>query len=88
MNALRQKMRVVVPPLEDDDDMISMRTALKCDGYRIYKLEPFVSGVYKRSIEEPLTSDGMFAEFAGKGIVSIDLLNIKEVEEFEKLQKM
>lgn len=78
-------MRVVIPPLDEDDEMISPRTAKVCEGNRIYKLEPFVSGVYKRSIGDKLTSDGMFAEFAGVGIINVDLLNIKEVEEFEKV---
>lgn len=81
---LKQKFRVALPALSADDDMISLRTAQACRGFRIYKLEPFVSGVFKRSVDSQLSSAGMFAEFAGNGIVNVDLLNIAEVEEFEK----
>lgn len=81
---LKQKFRVALPALKADDDMISLRSAQACRGFRIYKLEPFVSGVFKRSVDSQLSSAGMFAEFAGNGIVNVDLLNIAEVEEFEK----
>lgn len=77
-------MRVVVPALDESDDMVSLRTALACNGFKIYKLESFVSGVYKRSVDNQLTPAGMFAEFAGNGIVNVDLLNIAEVDEYEK----
>ena len=83
-NVLNKKMRVVIPELERDDDFISSRTATVCSNSRIYRLEPFVSGVFKRSISEKLEPQGAFAEFAGKGILKIDLWNMPEVEEYEK----
>lgn len=75
-------MRVVLPQLELSDDYVSIRTALICADKRIYRLEPFVSGVYKRSIAEPLGKQGKFAEFAGT-ITTIDLVNIADVEAYE-----
>jgi len=85
-SVLRQKMRVLVPELDADDDYISSKTALVCDKMKIYRLEPFVSGVYKRSIPEALGEHAVFAEYAGKQIVTTDLMNIDEVEEYEKRQ--
>lgn len=81
---LRQKMRVMLPELEKDDDYISERTAFVCEGKKIYRLEPFVSGVFKRSIAAPLSADAKYAEFAGVQIVETDLVNMKEVEQYEK----
>lgn len=83
-SVLRQKMHVVIPELERDDDYISTRTSKVCDQMRIYRLEPFVSGVFKRSISEPLGEHGVFAEYAGKQIIQTDLMNIKEVDDHEK----
>lgn len=82
-NVLRKKMRIALPELERDDDYISERTAVVCGKMKIYRLEPFVSGVFKRSINEKLSEHAVFAEFAGKGIVTYDFLNLNEVEEYE-----
>ena len=83
-SVLRQKMRVVIPELAHDDDYISERTAFVCDKMKIYRLEPFVSGVFKRAIAAPLNEHGMFAVYSGKRIVTTDLINMNEVEEYEK----
>lgn len=79
---LNKKMRVVLPQLELNDEYISMRTAMVCETKRIYRLEPIVSGVYKRSIET-LDSEGKFAEYIGQ-IVTYDIVNIDEVKAVEK----
>ena len=82
---LRQKMRVVIPELEHDDDYVSLKTADICSDMRIYKLEPFVSGVFKRSIEQDsLSTHAKYAEFAGINIVHTDLINYDDVEQYEK----
>lgn len=79
---LRKKMRVLLPALDESDDFISSRTAFACNDKKIYKLEPFVSGVFKRSIA---VSDehAKFAEFGGNGLVEFDLVNFDEVKQYE-----
>lgn len=79
---LRQKMKVMTPELDHDDEYISEKIKSICRRMHIYRLEPLVSGVYKRSAEI-IPETGKFAEFAGKGLVEIDLLNLKEIEELE-----
>lgn len=83
-NVLRKKMRVVTPELEKDDDYVSLRTRLVCDKKRIYKLEPFVGGVFKRSI---MVNDdhAKFAEFSGNKIVEFDFVNYGELLKYEGL---
>ena len=83
-NVLRKKMRVVTPELEKDDDYVSLRTRLICDKKRIYKLEPFVGGVFKRSI---MVNDdhAKFAEFSGNKIVEFDFVNYGELLKYEGL---
>ena len=85
-NVLRKRMRVVTPELDEDDEFVSTRTKAVCDDMRIYKLEPFVSGVFKRSIE---TKDdhAKFAEFGGKSIIELDLENFNELLEYESQKK-
>lgn len=82
-NVLRQKMRVILPELDEDDEMISSRTAVICNNMKIYKLESFVSGVFKRSVQENLSEHAKFAEFTGKNMIYYDFLNINELEEYE-----
>lgn len=85
-NVLRKKMRVVTPELDYDDEYISSRVKSVCENMRIYKLEPFVSGVFKRSIE--LKDDhAKFAEFGGKAIEEIDLANFNELLDYEAKNK-
>jgi len=79
---LRKKMRVVVPAMEADDEFLSSRTTYVCEGMKIYKLEPFVSGVYKRSADVK-DAAGKFAAFGGRGLMEVDLVNIAEVKEYE-----
>lgn len=78
-NVLRKKMRVVTPELEHDDEYVSEKIKSVCSRMHIYKLEPFVGGVYKRSIMS-MTDDAKFAEFAGKGVVELDLVNLDEIK--------
>lgn len=81
---LRKKMHVVIPELEHDYDFISTRSGVVCENMKIYRLEPFVSGVFKRSITDVNNEHAVFAEFAGRGIVTYDFTNINEVEDYEK----
>ncbi|XP_037959723.1 uncharacterized protein LOC119689054 [Teleopsis dalmanni] len=78
---VRRTMRVVTPPITDLS-LISERIANECFDMKIYMLENYVSGVFKREIK-PITDAGKFAQFFGKGIVEFDLLNIKDIEEYE-----
>lgn len=83
-NVLRKKMRVVTPELEKDDDYVSLRTRSVCQGNRIYKLEPFVGDVFKRSIT--VNDDhAKFAEFSGNKIVEFDFVNFNELLRYEGL---
>lgn len=84
---LRQKMRVVLPELEKDDEYISDRTGQICENMKIYRLEPFVSGVYKRSVDSQLNQHALFAQYAGHNIVETDIVNMSEIEELEKKSK-
>jgi integral membrane protein 2B len=81
---VRRNMRVVTPPISDLS-LISERIANECYDMKVYMLEPYVSGVFKREAVI-LTDSGKFAEFSGKGIVEFDLLNIADIEEYEKKQ--
>ncbi|XP_070492377.1 uncharacterized protein [Chironomus tepperi] len=78
-NVLRKKMRVITPELDHDDEYVSDKIRSVCSRMHIYKLEPFVGGVYKRSIMS-MTDDAKFAEFAGKGVVELDLVNLDEIK--------
>ncbi|CAG9813982.1 unnamed protein product [Phaedon cochleariae] len=78
---VRKSMRVVLPPVEDTKT-IGVYIASECEGFPIYKLEKFVGGVVKRSAD--LHTDAKFAQFAGKGITQIDIMNLEEVYNYEK----
>lgn len=82
---VRRKMRVITPPITDLSQ-ISERIANECYDMKVYMLENYQSGVFKREIR-PITDDGRFAEFSGKGIVEYDLLNIAEIGDYERQQK-
>jgi integral membrane protein 2B len=85
-NVLRKKMRVVTPELEKDDEYLSERTQNVCENMRVYKLEPFVSGVFKRSIT--VSDDhAKFAEFSGRKIVEFDFVNFDELLRYEEKLK-
>jgi integral membrane protein 2B len=79
---LRKKMRVLLPALDENDDYVSSRTAYVCNDMKIYKLEPFVSGVYKRSIAA-YDEHAKFAEFGGNGIIEYDIVNFDEIKQYE-----
>lgn len=81
-NILRKKMRVITPELDHDDEYVSDKIKSTCKRMHIYKLEPFVSGVFKRSAEV-LSKNAKFAEFAGKNLLEIDLINIDSLDELE-----
>lgn len=78
---IREQYRVEIPPLSDDAQ-IGTYIAGECAGMPIYKLEKYVSGVWKRSAELP--NEGKFAQFAGRHVVELDIMNFKDVEEYEK----
>uniref|UniRef100_A0A1A9WW17 Integral membrane protein 2 n=1 Tax=Glossina brevipalpis TaxID=37001 RepID=A0A1A9WW17_9MUSC len=78
---VRRTMRVVTPPITDLST-ISERIANECYDMRIYKLERYESGVYKR--EAKLDSTATYAEYLGKGIVQFNIMNIDDVEEYER----
>lgn len=80
-NIVRNDFRVVIPAI-DDMSQISLRIASECSGMKIYMLEKYVSSVYKRSVSLPDT--GKYAEFSGKKIVEFDIVNIQELNEYEK----
>lgn len=85
-NVLRKKMRVVTPELEKDDEYLSERTRNVCEDMRVYKLEPFVTGVFKRSIT--VSDDhAKFAEFSGRKIVEFDFVNFDELLRYEEKLK-
>ncbi|CAG9862711.1 unnamed protein product [Phyllotreta striolata] len=78
---VRRDMRVVLPPITDTKS-IGGYIANECDGLPIYRLEKFVGGVVKRSVK--YQSDVKFADFAGKGISQIEIMNIDDVIDYEK----
>lgn len=80
-SVIRKDYRVVTPAITDDSTITS-RIAKECFGMNIYMLEKYDSLVYKRAAY--LTSDGKFAEYAGKSIVEFNLVNVNELNEYEK----
>ncbi|CAO1356339.1 unnamed protein product [Diamesa tonsa] len=84
MEVLRKKMRIVGSEMDFDEiSEISPRIAKYCKDNKIYRMEPFVSGVYKRSV--PIENEsGKFAEMTGKDIVEYDVVNIEEILSSEK----
>lgn len=80
-DTVRQNFQVITPAVSDTSN-ISPRISNECRGMRIYMLDKYVSGVFKRSADLP--SSGKYAEFSGKKIVEIDILNIHELDEYEK----
>lgn len=77
---VRENWRVILPELNDTSSL-SPKIAQECTGMKTYMLEKYVSGVFKRSAD--LHESGKFAEFAGKHITEMNLVNIKQVEEAE-----
>ncbi|XP_018336590.1 integral membrane protein 2B [Agrilus planipennis] len=74
---VRETMRVVIPPMNDDDKKaIGSYISKECEGVPVYKLEKYVGGVVKRSADLP--NDAKFAQFSGRGIVEFDIVNFEE----------
>lgn len=81
MQVVQMNMRVVVPALKEFSD-VSPRIMQECGPatMRLYRLEKFVHGVVKRSVD--LTEDAKFGVFAGR-MVQYDLHNMEEVAVYE-----
>lgn len=75
-NTIRKNMRVITPELQDLSE-VSPRIIKECEDMKIYQLEKFVSGVYKRSVDEH--EHGNFAEFGGNYISIIDIHNLDDI---------
>lgn len=86
MAVIQKNMRVVVPALKDQDlEEVSPNIRTECGRpMRIYKLEKFVHGVFKRSAE--LASEAKFGAFMGR-MVQYDLHNINDVEKYEAMEE-
>lgn len=82
---VRETMRVITPPITDTTD-IGVYIATECENMPIYKLEKYVSGVVKRSANP--NSEAKFGQFAGKGILEFDIVNMDDVLAYEKEQKL
>ncbi|XP_069962451.1 integral membrane protein 2B isoform X3 [Bactrocera oleae] len=82
---VRRNMRVVTPPVTDLS-MISERIANECYDMRVYMMENYVSGVFKREAI-PVAETDRFTEFMGKGVVEFNLINMNDIEEFERKQQ-
>ncbi|CAH0556542.1 unnamed protein product [Brassicogethes aeneus] len=78
---VRQTMRVVTPAITDPKT-IGSYIGRECDGKPIYKLETYIGGVVKRSAD--LHDEAKFAQFAGKGITEVDIINLEDITEYER----
>lgn len=78
---VRKTMKVVIPPITDTKT-VGAYISSECEGLPIYRLEKYVGGVVKRSAN--LQPEAKFAQFAGKGITEIDLINLDEVVAYER----
>lgn len=84
MDVIQKNMRVVLPALKDMDE-VSPNIRMECGRpMRIYKLEKFVHGVFKRSAE--LASEAKFGAFMGR-MVQYDLHNMNDVEKYEATEQ-
>lgn len=72
---INKKMRVVTPALTDLTS-VSPNIQNACDSMDVYRLEKYISGVFKRSAR--LTNDGKFAEFSGN-YIHYDIINIDDL---------
>ncbi|XP_014611198.1 PREDICTED: integral membrane protein 2A [Polistes canadensis] len=69
---VRETMKVVIPPITDMST-VGTYIARECQDLPTYMLRKVNPTVVKRS-----ASSGIFAQFAGKDIVEIDILNLNE----------
>lgn len=77
---VRETMRVVTPPISDLKS-VGYYIARECKHYPTYMLEKVIpTTVWKRSIPE---SNVKYAEFAGKNIVELEIMNLAEMLEYE-----
>ncbi|XP_074032775.1 integral membrane protein 2A isoform X2 [Leptinotarsa decemlineata] len=81
---VRESMRVVLPPITDTK-VVGAYISNECRGMPIYKLEKYVGGVVKRSAD--LLSEAKFAQFAGKGITQFNIVNLEEVQAYERASR-
>lgn len=80
-DVVRQTMRVVTPPISDTTE-IGQYIASECQDMPIYKLEKYVGGVVKRSADP--NSQMKFGQFAGQGILELDIINMDALLKYEK----
>jgi len=73
-NAIRKNMRVVTPAITDMTD-ISPKIQAECASMKVYMLEKYTSGVFKRSADSGNT--GLFGVFSGH-LVHFNIVNIKD----------
>lgn len=78
---VRETMRVVTPPITDTSEIGEYITS-ECQDMPIYRLEKYVGGVTKRSARPE--AQIKFGQFAGKGILELDIVNLDTVLDYEK----
>lgn len=78
---VRETMKVVTPPITDLS-VVGTYIARECQDLPTYMLTKVNSNVVKRSI-----SSGVFGQFAGKNIIEFDILNLDDVEAYNKSSK-
>ncbi|KAL1512497.1 hypothetical protein ABEB36_002080 [Hypothenemus hampei] len=82
---VRETMRVVTPPITDTTE-IGQYIATECQNMPIYALEKyFVGGVSKRAANPEAVVK--FGQFAGKGLLELDIVNMDAVLAYEKDNK-
>ncbi|XP_015185901.1 PREDICTED: integral membrane protein 2C [Polistes dominula] len=69
---VRETMKVVIPPITDMST-VGTYIARECQDFPTYMLRKVNHTVVKRS-----ASSGIFAQFAGKDIIEVDILNLNE----------
>lgn len=81
---VKETMKVVKPPITDLS-LVGTYIARECQDfpkYMLTKVNTSSSNVFKRSV-----SNGVFGLFAGKSIIELNILNIDEIEEYNKSSK-
>ncbi|XP_003399653.1 uncharacterized protein LOC100647702 [Bombus terrestris] len=75
---VRKTMKVVTPPISDYS-VVGTYIARECQNLPTYMLTKVNSNVVKRSI-----SNGVFGQFAGKNIIEFDILNLEDINAYNK----
>lgn len=81
---VKETMKVVKPPITDLS-LVGTYIARECQDfpkYMLMKVNTSSTNVFKRSV-----SNGVFGVFAGKNIIELNILNIDEIEEYNKSSK-